>query len=244
MRRRKQRFRGAGGSSEHEFARRRRQNIREQWHVWLFVTLGILGFAAWSLLVSGMAARALAAAAGVIAGVLLVVWSLGGHYSAFHWWLGAEGERETGGEIEKLVRNGTASTTWNMSGAIGITCSSAHLESSSLTRRDSTARRPSAATRCALGGLPCRVECSAQARKGLSWRWKAASAHAHRGCSPWSWCGVSFLRHGTRSRVSSTCVARSCGMAGSPGSPTRHARSLVTGLQEIRTLHLAVERNS
>jgi hypothetical protein len=33
-------------------------------------------------------------------------------------------------------------------------------------------------------------------------------------------------------------------MAGSPGSPTRHARSLVTGLQEIRTLHLAVERNS
>ena len=102
MRTRKQRFVGAGGSSEREFARLRRQNIREQWHVWLLVTLGTLGFAAWSLLSSGMAARALAAAAGILAGVMLVVWSLGGHYSAFHWWLGAEGERETGGEIEKL----------------------------------------------------------------------------------------------------------------------------------------------
>jgi hypothetical protein len=93
MRRRKQRFGGAGGSSEREFARLRRQNIREQWHVWLLLTLGILGFAAWSLLASGMAARALAAAAGILAGVMLVVWSLGGHYSAFRWWLGAEGER-------------------------------------------------------------------------------------------------------------------------------------------------------
>lgn len=102
MRGRKQRFGGAGGSSAREFARERRENIRKQWHMWLLVTLGILGFAAWSLLVSGMAARALAAAAGIFAGVLLVIWSLGGHYSAFRWWLGAEGERETAGEIEKL----------------------------------------------------------------------------------------------------------------------------------------------
>jgi hypothetical protein len=99
---RKQRFGGAGGSATREFNRLRRQNIREQWHVWLFVSLGILGFASWSLLVSGMAARALAAAAGILAGVMLVIWALGGHYSAFRWWLGAEGERETGAEIEKL----------------------------------------------------------------------------------------------------------------------------------------------
>jgi Nuclease-related domain len=30
------------------------------------------------------------------------MWALGGHYSAFRWWLGAEGERETAAEIEKL----------------------------------------------------------------------------------------------------------------------------------------------
>jgi hypothetical protein len=50
-----------------------------------------------------MAARALAAAGGIFAGVMLGVWSLGGHYAASRWWLGAEGERETPGEIEKLA---------------------------------------------------------------------------------------------------------------------------------------------
>jgi hypothetical protein len=35
-------------------------------------------------------------------GVLLVIYSLGGHISAYRGWLGAEGERETGKQIERL----------------------------------------------------------------------------------------------------------------------------------------------
>jgi hypothetical protein len=102
MRRRKLRFAGAGGSAVREFNRLRRQNIREEWRVWLFVALAIVGFAVWSFLVSGVAARALAAIAGILGGVIFVLWSLGGHVSAFRWLLGAQGERETGAEIEKL----------------------------------------------------------------------------------------------------------------------------------------------
>lgn len=49
-----------------------------------------------------MAARATAAMVGLMGGVLLVIWSLGGHVSAFHWWIGAEGERDTAKEIERL----------------------------------------------------------------------------------------------------------------------------------------------
>jgi hypothetical protein len=102
MRRRKSRFGGAGGSAERQFIRQRRQNIREDWHIWLFVTLGIVGFATWSFFVSGVAGRALAAMAGLLAGSLLVMWALGGHISAFRWWLGVEGERATAQEIERL----------------------------------------------------------------------------------------------------------------------------------------------
>ena len=43
LRRRKPRFAGAGGSAEREFNRQRRQNIRDAWHVWVLVLLGIGG---------------------------------------------------------------------------------------------------------------------------------------------------------------------------------------------------------
>jgi hypothetical protein len=102
LRKRNSRFRGAGGSAEREFIRQRRQNVRGDWHVWLFVTLGVVGFATWSVFVSGVAGRAVAGTAGVLAGVLLAMWALGGHISAFRWWLGAEGERATAKEIERL----------------------------------------------------------------------------------------------------------------------------------------------
>jgi hypothetical protein len=35
---------------------------------------------------------------------MFVLWSLGGHVSAFRWLLGAAGERETGSEIEMFGR--------------------------------------------------------------------------------------------------------------------------------------------
>jgi hypothetical protein len=68
------------------------------------VSAAIVGFAVWSFFAAGVAARALAAMAGLLVGVMLVLWSLGGHVSAFRWWVGAEGERDTGKEIERLGR--------------------------------------------------------------------------------------------------------------------------------------------
>lgn len=98
----RQRFDGAGGSAERQFKLQRRKNVQDDWHVWLLMCLGVTGFAGWSILADGVAACVLAAAAGLLLGVLLVLWALGGHVSAFRWWLGAEGERDTGREIEKL----------------------------------------------------------------------------------------------------------------------------------------------
>ena len=102
LRRRPSRFAGAGGSAEREFRRLLRQNIREQWKVWLFGTAMIAGAAASALYLDGIAARFVAATGGFLLGVFFVMFSLGGHISAFRWWLGAEGERETGKQIEKL----------------------------------------------------------------------------------------------------------------------------------------------
>lgn len=102
MRGRKQRFAGAGASATRQFNRQRRQNIRDAWHVWLLTSLAIVGLIVASFFTAGVGARVLALAAGILVGVLLVLWGLGGHVSAFRWWLGAEGERETAREIERL----------------------------------------------------------------------------------------------------------------------------------------------
>jgi hypothetical protein len=102
MRRRKQRFKGAGISAEREFSRRRWRNVRDDWRTWLFAIALIVAFAAWSLFSTGMVARFMASIAGFVAGALFVMWSLGGHVSTFHWWIGAEGERDTAKQIERL----------------------------------------------------------------------------------------------------------------------------------------------
>jgi hypothetical protein len=102
LRKQRQRFEGAGGSAERKFAQERRQNIRDDWKPWLVGGLGVIGFAAWSFYTGPFTGRLLAAMSGVFVGVLLVLWSVGGHISAFRWWLGAEGERETAKQIEKL----------------------------------------------------------------------------------------------------------------------------------------------
>jgi hypothetical protein len=102
VRRRRQRFLGAGRSAEREFDRLRRQNIRDDWKVWLSGVALVIALAIHSFYVGRIAGRLLAGVGGVLFGVLLVLWSLGGHVSAFRWWLGAEGERETAKQIEKL----------------------------------------------------------------------------------------------------------------------------------------------
>lgn len=102
MRRRRHRFRGAGISAEREFRRERRKNIRDQWLTWLGISVVTVGFVVWSFFVPALAARTLWLMAGIFIGVMLVVWNLGGHISAFRWWLGAEGERETAKELESL----------------------------------------------------------------------------------------------------------------------------------------------
>jgi hypothetical protein len=102
MRKRKQRFAGAGDSAERKFSQERRQNIRDEWKTWLITWVGALGLAIWSFYSGRVAGRLLAGMSGMFLGVILVLWSLGGHVSAFRWWLGAEGERETAKQIERL----------------------------------------------------------------------------------------------------------------------------------------------
>lgn len=102
MWKRKQRFAGAGGSSDREFSRQRWQNIREQWRVWLISALGAVGFGVWSFFAGRITGRFLAGMSGVVLGVLWFMWALGGHISTFRWWVGAEGERETAKQIERL----------------------------------------------------------------------------------------------------------------------------------------------
>jgi hypothetical protein len=99
---RKPKFPGAGSSVDEEFNRQLRQNVRETWHLWLGFGVAIVGFAVWSVLAVGAAARVLAFVSGGLAGMALVVLAMGGHVSTFMWSLGAEGERMTGKEIEKL----------------------------------------------------------------------------------------------------------------------------------------------
>lgn len=99
---RKPRFPGAGASAEEKFNRTRRQNILDDWYVWLGICVLATGFAVWSGFTAGVAARVLAGSTGVLVGVLLVGWMLGGHVSALSWFLGSEGERMTGTQIEKL----------------------------------------------------------------------------------------------------------------------------------------------
>jgi nuclease-like protein len=99
---RKPRFPGAGSSLDAEFNRQLRENVRNTWRVWLGFGLAIVGFAVWSGLAGGISARFLAAIAGGIGGMAFVVLAMGGHVSTYMWSLGAEGERMTGKEIEKL----------------------------------------------------------------------------------------------------------------------------------------------
>ena len=107
MRTRRRRFPGAGWSAEREFNRQLRQNIREEWKVWLLGVLLAVAFGVWSFYLGRVPGRFMAAMTGFLVGVFTVVYSLGGRVSAFLWWLGAEGERQTASEIEKL------STDWH-----------------------------------------------------------------------------------------------------------------------------------
>lgn len=96
------RFTGAGGSAERKFEQLTRENVRAEWRMWSLALVTMVAFAVWSFYSGRVGGRVLAGASGALGGVLLVIYSLGGHISAFRWWLGAEGERETGKEIEKL----------------------------------------------------------------------------------------------------------------------------------------------
>jgi hypothetical protein len=104
---RRRRFGGAGDSAAREFKRLRQRHIREDWQSWLVALTCMIGSGVSSFYVDDIASRVLAATSGFCFGVLLVVYALGGHISAFRWWQGALGERDTAKEIEKL------STDWH-----------------------------------------------------------------------------------------------------------------------------------
>jgi hypothetical protein len=76
--------------------------VRADWKVWVCCVVTILGFAVWGGLVGATAGRFLLFVSGLVFGAGMVVIALGGHISAFRWWLGAEGERETADQIERL----------------------------------------------------------------------------------------------------------------------------------------------
>jgi hypothetical protein len=100
---RRSRFTGAGASAEREFARLRRQNIRDEWLAWVVFVVLVALCTVGAFIAGGTSARLLAMVGGFMLGAAFVVWALGGHVSAFRWWLGAEGERETAKEIERLA---------------------------------------------------------------------------------------------------------------------------------------------
>jgi hypothetical protein len=102
MGKRRQRFPGAGGSVGRRFSLLRRQKVLEEWRVWLLVTLSAIAMIASSFFVGGLAARTLAASGGALLGVMILAWALGGHVSVVRWSIGAQGERQTAHEIEKL----------------------------------------------------------------------------------------------------------------------------------------------
>jgi hypothetical protein len=80
---RKRRFGGAGESASREFKRLRRKHIREDWFFWLIALTSVVGSAFYSFYVGRTASRILAATSGFSLGVLLVMYMLGGHISAF-----------------------------------------------------------------------------------------------------------------------------------------------------------------
>jgi hypothetical protein len=98
----RQRFRGAGASAERKFNSERRENVRALWYVWVGATALAIGLLLWSFLSDGTQARVLALSAGMLIGVLMAMWALGGNVTTFHWWQGAEGERETARQLERL----------------------------------------------------------------------------------------------------------------------------------------------
>jgi hypothetical protein len=103
MRGRRSKAVAAGTSAERIFRRKRRENIRDQWRLWV----GLIGFVvactAASFLVSGyMAPRLYALAAGCLIGIGMTLWMLGGHVTTVFWRIGAEGERDTQKVIDTL----------------------------------------------------------------------------------------------------------------------------------------------
>jgi hypothetical protein len=148
-------------------------------------------------------ARGLAGMSGVLAGALLVVWSLGGHVTTFRWWLGAEGERETAKEIEKLEANWHCEHdlehergNWDhvLVGPPGVFL----LDSKSLS---GTVAMP-----CARAGRITRARSSELARSESTSHSRNVSVVAPRGFRPSSWSGASSHRLTTKNMTSSTFV--------------------------------------
>jgi hypothetical protein len=99
---RRRRFPGAGKSAEECFNRELRQNVRAGWKVWVWLVAVMIGFALWGGFAGGVGGRFLLFLSGALFGAGIVAIALGGHVSTFRWWQGAEGERETADQIERL----------------------------------------------------------------------------------------------------------------------------------------------
>lgn len=80
--------------------------MADEWKLWLGGVGFVLVLIVWSQMLGANAGRFMDLVAGVLLGAFFVMWSLGGHISAFSWQLGAMGEQDTAKEIEKLASAG------------------------------------------------------------------------------------------------------------------------------------------
>ena len=204
MRLRRQRFKGAGGSAEREFNRQLRQNIRDDWKVWFGCTAGAVGLAVWSFYAERVASRVLAEASGALFGGLLVLVALGGHISAYRWWLGAEGERETAKQIEKLPASWHCEHDLEFSkgnydhvlvGPAGVFALDSKLLHGTVAAGQDMLR----SGRVTYRGSTCRGS-----SKRLNTRSSCNSARERHGCRAYSSCGATSPRDSTTRKTSST----------------------------------------
>jgi hypothetical protein len=92
----------AGRSALDEFRRRRRGAIREAWRDWIAWCAVLFGIVALTFVTDGFGQLFLAGCVGGLLTVGAVGWLIGGHVSSLTWRWGAEGERHTAAELQRL----------------------------------------------------------------------------------------------------------------------------------------------
>jgi nuclease-like protein len=92
----------AGRSALREFRRLRRVAIREAWRDWLLWFAALVAVVVLAFVSDGLGQLLLAGCVGALLAVGAMGWLIGGHVSSLPWMWGAEGERHTAAELQRL----------------------------------------------------------------------------------------------------------------------------------------------